>query len=190
MRVPHGRECPEVDATRITVTRRDRKVSVRLSGMPTASTEGVCITAEEAQCAANAIIRLPKDNRKCTLRFGALRIHHFPDHHQPVEIRFADADWSVIVDLTRIESYTVADMLRGAGVSDRPFDGETDLQFVPRIQDHRRIVLPPLPASITSLLDSGPGRLNAMESDDPADQRPARPATRPKRSAADRDPTN
>lgn len=149
--------------------------------MPSASTEGVCVTAEEAQCAANAIIRLPKDNRKCTLRFGSMSIHHFPNHHQPVEIRFGDTEWSVIVDLTRIESYTVADMLRGAGVSDRPFDGETDLQFVPRLHGPRRIALP---ASITSLLEGGPGRLDTTGADDPVEVRPTGPATRAKRSAA------
>jgi hypothetical protein len=164
-----------VDATRITVTKRDRKVSLRLSGMPSAAAEGVCVTSEEAQCAANAITRLPKENRRVSLRFGALAIVHFPGHHQPVELRFSDPDWSVVVDLSRNESYTVSDMLRGAGISDRPFDGEMTLQYVPRVTDHRRVALPD---AITSLLAGGTSLLGDDDSADPTAPRPRLPAPR------------
>lgn len=166
-------ECCKVDQALIKIMKRDRKVMLRLDGLPQGATEGVTITSEEAQCAANAITRLAKENREVRLRFGPLQIVHFPKHHQPVELRFSDADWSVIVDLTRFESYTVGDMLRGAGVSDRPFDGETELQYVPRVQDLRRV---PLPASLMSLLDGGPARLSDPQPEDPED--PASPDRR------------
>ena len=166
------------DATRVTVIKRDRKVSLRLSGMPDAAPEGVNVTSEEAQCAANAIIRLPKDNRHGTFRFGEMTIAHFPGHHQPVELRFGDADWSVVVDLSRQESFGVADMLRGAGMSDRPFDGEMGLQYPPRVADQRRT---PLPTSLTSLLDAAPTRFMTTTEDQPTDIDHAPRAT-PRRS--------
>lgn len=155
-----------MDQPQIKIMKRDRKVMLRLSGIPSGATEGVSMTSEEAQCAANAITRLPKENRQVRMRFGPLQVLHFPGHHQPVELRFSDADWSVVVDLTRIESYTVGDMLRGAGVSDRPFDGETDLQYAPRVQDLRRV---PLPAILTALLEAGSVRLSDQSDDDQED---------------------
>lgn len=155
-----------MDQVRIKIMKRDRKVILRLSGIPSGVTEGVSMTSEEAQCAANAITRLPKENREVKMRFGPLQIVHFPGHHQPVELRYSDADWSVVIDLSRIESYTVGDMLRGAGVSDRPFDGETELQFAPRVQDLRRT---PLPSSLTSLLEAGSSRLSDHLDDDQED---------------------
>lgn len=155
-----------MDQARIKIMKRDRKVILELSGLPCEDMQSVCLTSEEAQCAANVITRLPKENREVRMRFGVLQILHFPGHHQPVELRFSSADWSVIVDLTRIESYTVGDMLRGAGVSDRPFDGETGLQYVPRIRDLRRV---PLPVSLTSLLEAGSARLSDHEDDDRED---------------------
>jgi hypothetical protein len=172
-----------VDGSQIKIMKRDRKVVLRLSGLPSGAAEGVSMSSEEAQCAANAIMRLPKENREARLSFGPLQIVHFPGHHQPVELRFSDADWSVIVDLSRIESYTVGDMLRGAGVSDRPFDGETDLQYVPRVQDLRRI---PLPDSLTSLLAAGPARLSDRLGDDPEDPAASGPRLPAPPSASER----
>jgi len=155
-----------VDQARIKIMKRDRKVVLEVSGLPSGDVQSVSMTSEEAQCAANVITRLPKENREVRMRFGVVQILHFPGHHQPVEIRFSTPGWNITVDLTRIESYTVGDMLRGAGVSDRPFDGETGLQYVPRVHDMRRI---PLPASLTSLLEAGSVRLSDREDDDRED---------------------
>ncbi|MFZ3481867.1 hypothetical protein [Sphingomonas sp. 3-13AW] len=152
-----------MEQAQIKIMKRDRKVMLRLAGLPGGTSESLCMTSEEAQCAANAITRLPKENREGRVRYGALEIVHFPHHHQPVELRFSGQDLSVIVDLSRIESYTIGDMLRGAGVSDRPFDAEADLQYVPRVQNIHK---DPLPDSLTSLLNLGSARLSDFVDDE------------------------
>jgi hypothetical protein len=142
----------------LVVSRSDDRVVVLLPNRADDDRNHAILTEDEAFCTSSALRRMAQSRDRRTVEMGdpgtGLRIERVDHPVLPIEMHLDDDEGTTVVDMTRDDALTVADMLWGAHRSTGHFHGSTSLSGGRRRRSHRAATADILPRPDETDLDA------------------------------------